>query len=212
MATQDPFHHLGESLQELARRGVLRRWRRGTQLIEEGTHGDTLYIVLSGRLRAYTRDDRDREFTFGTYGPGEYVGEMSLDGGPRSASVETLEASLCATVTRQTLLAYLHDRPEFGLELLGKVIARARAATLSARQLALNDVYGRTKLLLESLAGRPGAPGWHALGERLTHQAIASSVGSSREMVSRVMKSLEAGDHIRSEPEWSVRLPLPPRW
>ena len=52
--------------------------------------------ILSGRLRVFSAGDRDREITYGVYGPAEYLGEMSLDGGPRSASVETLESSTCA--------------------------------------------------------------------------------------------------------------------
>ncbi|WP_163071511.1 Crp/Fnr family transcriptional regulator, partial [Acinetobacter baumannii] len=86
-----------------------------------------------------------REITYGVYGPGEYVGEMSLDGGPRSASVITEEACRLVMVTRASLLTHISEHPEFAFELLTKVIRRARAATLSTKQLALNDVYGRLK-------------------------------------------------------------------
>jgi len=75
-------------VEALAAQGVQRRYRRGALLIQEGETGDTLYIVLQGRLRAFLADDQGKELTLGTYGPLEYVGEMSLDGGPRSANVE----------------------------------------------------------------------------------------------------------------------------
>ena len=116
---------------------------------------------------------------------------MSLDGGPRSASVMTLEATQCAVVTGQTILRHIAEQPEFAFELLAKVIRRARAATLSAKQMALNDVYGRLAALLNTLSV-PGADGTRAVTERLTHLDIANRVGCSREMVSRVMKDLEA--------------------
>ena len=131
----------------------MRRYRKGTLLIQEGDFGDTIFIILDGRLRVYSADDNDREITYGVYGPGEYLGEMSLDGGPRSASVITVASSVCAVVGRRTLERFIADRPEFAFELLSKVIRRARTATISARQLALNDVYGRLRLLLASLAG-----------------------------------------------------------
>ncbi|HET7865296.1 MAG TPA: cyclic nucleotide-binding domain-containing protein, partial [Burkholderiaceae bacterium] len=124
------------ALRALAARGSTRRYRRGTVLIEEGDLSDSLYIILSGRLRAYSAASNGREITYGVYGAGDYLGEMSLDGGPRSASVITLEASVCAVVTRHTLTQHIAEYPEFAFELLAKVIRRARAATLSAKQLA----------------------------------------------------------------------------
>ena len=203
---------MSENLRELASRGDVRRYRKGTILIEEGDRGETLYIILSGRLRAYSAAATGREITYGTYGPGEYLGEMSLDGGVRSATVETMEAASCAVVTRETVRRLVADRPEFAFELLGKVIRRARAATLSAKNLALNDVYGRLKLVLDTLA-EPRADGSRVVADRLTHQALASRLGCSREMVSRVMKDLENGGYVRVDGGLIViRATLPARW
>jgi CRP/FNR family cyclic AMP-dependent transcriptional regulator len=204
---------LPPALVPLARRGLAHAYRKGVILIDEGDRGDTLYIVLSGRVRAFSTDlARGREVTYGTYGPGEYVGELGLDGGLRAASVETLEPSVCVVVTRPTLEAHIAQHPEFAFELLAKVIARARAATLSVRQMALNDVYGRLKLLLESMLGPPGPDGW-AEAERMTHQDIAARVGCSREMVSKVMKELEKGGRVLTTPSaFRVKLPLWVRW
>ena len=146
-------------IQALAALGVQRRYRRGTLLIQEGDTGDTLYIVLQGRLRAYLSGDNGKELTLGNYGPLEYVGEMSLDGGPRSANVEAIEASTCSVVSRATLLAYIAEHPEFALELMSRLIRRARLATESARSVALIDVYGRLARLLNQLAATPNAQG-----------------------------------------------------
>ena len=60
---------------------------KGTVLIHEGDQGSSLFIILSGRVRAYGTGSGGRELTYGIYGPGEYLGEMGLDGGPRSANV-----------------------------------------------------------------------------------------------------------------------------
>jgi len=203
---------LGESLRALARRGVVRRYRAQLLLIEEGDVGDTLYIILDGRLRSFAAGDNGREITYGTYGAGEYVGEMSLDGGPRSASVMTLQPSACAVVTRATLKQHIAEHPEFAFELLAKVIRRARAATLSAKQLALNDVYGRLVLLLNALA-RSDAAGRRFIDERLTHLEMANRLGCSREMVSRLMKDLQRGGYVVPDLErWLLPKTLPARW
>lgn len=193
--------------------GVQRRYRRGTLLIQEGETGDTLYIVLQGRLRAFLGDEAGKELTLGSYGPLEYVGEMSLDGGPRSANVEATEASTCAVVSRVTLLAYIAEHPEFALELMARLIRRARLATESARSVALIDVYGRLVRLLNQLADEPDAQGQRPLRERLTHQQLAQHLACSREMVSRLLKDLETGGYLAVRERWIWLLkPLPARW
>jgi CRP/FNR family cyclic AMP-dependent transcriptional regulator len=204
--------HLPATLRPLAERGELRRYRKHTLLIEEGDRGDTLFIILSGRLRAYSNGDKDREITYGVYGPGEYLGEMSLDGGPRSANVITLEPSTCVIVTRKTIEGYIAECPAFAFELIGKLIRRARAATLSTKQMALNDVYGRLVWLLDTLA-QTQEDGTRLIPERLTHQEIANRLGCSREMVSRLMKDLEAGGYVQVAGTTMVLVrPLPMRW
>lgn len=204
---------MSPALRDLASRGEVRRYRRGTLLIQEGDVGETIFILLAGRVRAFSVGDKEREITYGVYGPGEYVGEMSLDGGPRSASVITVEACTCAVVTRRTLEAFIAERPEFAFELLAKVIRRARTATLSARQLALNDVYGRLKLMLEGLARAEPPDTLRLVGERMTHQEIANRLGCSREMVSRLLKDLENGGYIAlHEGRIALLRNLPARW
>jgi CRP/FNR family transcriptional regulator, cyclic AMP receptor protein len=216
--TETAFSHLPEALRPLAQRGEIKRYRKGQRLIEEGELGDTLFIILSGRVRVYGSNEptgsgaTEREITYGTYGVGDYFGEMSLDGGPRAASVETLETTTCAVITRHTLKAHIAEHPEFAFDLLAKVIRRARAATLSTKQLALNDVYGRLVLLLNSLAA-PQVDGSRLIRERLTHQEMANRLGCSREMVSRLMKDLERGGYVDAK-GGAVQLSraLPARW
>ena len=204
-------------LQGLARRGVVRRFAKGVLLIREGERDDTIYIVLEGRVRVRAEGERGRELTYGIYGPGEYLGELSLDGGPRSADVVTLEACECAIVTRQSVLGHIAEHPEFALELLSNVIRRVRSVTSSARQFALNDVYGRLLHLIQTTAkphpqANAGGP-LLTIEERLTHRELANRLGCSREMVTRLLKDLEGGDYLRLDPERLLVLrTLPSRW
>lgn len=203
---------LSASLQLLAQRGDVRRYPKGTLIIQEGDRGDTLYIIVSGLLRAFSADDSGREITYGVYGPGEYMGEMSLDGGPRSASVITQEPSTCVVLSREQLTRHIAEHPEFAFELLAKVIHRARSVTLSAKRLALNDVYGRLRLLLTQPPEEARGPDGLFHG-RLTHQEVASRIGSSREMVSRLLKDLERGGYVAQQRgRLQVLRSLPPRW
>lgn len=183
------------TLAALAARGEVRRFRKGAILISEGDRNDTMFIVLSGEVKAYSVDDRDRMITYGNYGAGETIGEMSLDGGPRSASVMAVKPTTCAAITRDVLLAQIRANPEFALELMARIIRRARIATRTARNMALLDTYGRVAQLFEGMAVRRD-DGRRWIEARLTHADIANRVGCSREMVSRLMKELRAGGYV----------------
>jgi len=199
------------ALRELAERGRIQSFRKGVVIIQEGDYADTLFVLLSGRVKVFATGENERELVIDTLGAGEYVGEMALDGGPRSASVITLEPTVCSIVTRVTLREHIVQNPEFAFDLLAKVIRRARRATMNLKNLALLDVYGRVARLLTQLAverdGRRQVP------ERLTHQEIAERVGASREMISRLFKDLTRGGYIEVENRLiTLKKPLPPAW
>ncbi len=203
---------LSPTLQPLARRGAVRNYRKNTVIINEGEAGDSLFVLLQGRVKVYSTDTEGREIVFNVVEQGDYFAEMWLDGGPRSASVMTLEPSVCSIVGRTALREHLAEEPEFALELVSQVIRRARAATETARNMALLDVYGRVIVTLEGQRGaaRPDAP---VTLTQITHQSIANRVGASREMVSRLLKDLEKGGYIELGVKRITLLKkLPARW
>jgi CRP/FNR family cyclic AMP-dependent transcriptional regulator len=199
-------------LRVLAERGSFRSWRKNTIILQEGDPGDTLFVILKGSVKAYAMDAEGRELIFGIMQAGDYFGEMSLDGGPRSASIVAEDACTCAVITRTSVLEHLMAHPEFAIELIAKTIRRARLATDTARNIALLDVYGRVARCLEDLAERR-IDGSVWVKQKLTHQDIASRIGSSREMVSRLIKDLERGGYIEQRERRIILLKkLPARW
>jgi len=203
---------LAPSLRALALRGVFRTYRKNTVIINEGEVGDSLFVLLQGRVKVYSTDADGREITYNIVEAGDYFAEMWLDGGPRSASVMTMEPSVCSVVSRNALRDHLAEEPEFALELVSQVIRRARAATETARNMALLDVYGRVIATLENHEG-PASPDNPITITQITHQQIASRVGASREMVSRLLKDLEKGGYIElGVKRITLRKKLPARW
>ncbi|NUZ05915.1 Crp/Fnr family transcriptional regulator [Piscinibacter koreensis] len=181
-------------LESLGAHGHSRSYRAGAILINEGDPGDAIYIVLSGRLQTYLSSEDGRDVVLADHDPGEYVGELALDGSPRSASVRAVSPSTCLIVRGAELRAFLVDHPEFGFHLSQKLTRMVRRLTKQVANLALKDVYGRVVYLFMETSEAIGSE--RIIREKLTQQNIAERIGSSREMVSRVLKDLTAGGYV----------------
>src|SRR5205085_6131973 len=130
-------------LREIARRGGLRSYPANAILITEGDASDTVFIVLSGRVKVFSNNADGKEIVIATHGAGEYVGELALDGGARSASVMTLEPTTCSVVSGANLREFVAVHPDFASHLILKLIRSVRDATESVKSLALEEVYER---------------------------------------------------------------------
>lgn len=198
-------------LRQMAARGNVRTFPAHAVLINEGDRGDSIYIVLDGRVKVYSADANGREVIYNTHGPGEYFGELSLDGGARSASVMALTATACVVVPGPEVRDFIASHPDFAMHLVHKLCALVRRASRNVRSLALEDVYGRVAGLLQELA--PDHDGRRVVAERLTQKDIANRVGASREMVSRILTQLRVGGYIAVQARRIVLLKkLPPGW
>jgi CRP/FNR family cyclic AMP-dependent transcriptional regulator len=199
-------------VRDLARGGQVRSLARNTVFIHEGEKGDSLYVILSGRVKVFVADADGREMVLDIHGPGDYVGEMSLDGRPRSASVLAMEPTVCSVLTRDELRSAIVANPDLAMSLICTLIERARIATENVRNLALMDVYGRVARLLLALAVEQ-PDGRMVVPERLTQQDIADRVGASRDMVSRIFKDLTTGDYVTVvDRQITINRKPPARW
>jgi CRP/FNR family cyclic AMP-dependent transcriptional regulator len=199
-------------LQAMAERGGVKSFPAHAVLVNEEDDSDSIFIVLRGKVKIYGAGANGREVVYTTLGAGEYFGEMTLDGGPRSASVMTLEPTTCVVVTGTNVRDFLGTHPDFALHLVRKLIGLVRRSTDTVKRLALDDVYTRVSKLLHELA-ETDATGRLVVPERLTQQDIADRVGSSREMISRIFKQLTIGGYVAAEGRRIVLLKkLPARW
>ena len=208
----DPFEPLhDEVLRNIATSGVVRTFARNTVLINEGDVGDALYVILSGRVKVYSTNEAGREFVIDFHGAGEYVGEMTLDGEARSASVMTVEPTTCAVVNREQFRDFILAHPDFAMHLIDRLIHRLRVTTGNLKSLALSDVYGRLVRLLNTLS--QDVDGKSIVPEKLTQQDIADRIGASRDMIGKLMKDLVAGGYLAVEDRTiAILKKLPTGW
>ncbi len=197
-------------LKALADHGTVKAYPKNTIIVSEGDRSDSLYVILSGKVKVYLADEEGKEMVLNTQGPGEYFGEIMLDEGPRSASVMTLEPSKFCIVSKEQFNQFLAHNPDVSLELVRSLIHRVRELTKKVSDLALLDVYGRVRQLLLELATEQDGK---LVVERLTQQEMASRVGCAREMISRIFKDLRSGGYIKDDGERLIIVKKPPpRW
>jgi CRP/FNR family cyclic AMP-dependent transcriptional regulator len=184
-----------ESLRLLAALVTRKSVLRGTTIMVAGDPTDSLYIVISGRLKVMMSDAEGKEVILAILGSGEFFGEMGLiDDAPRSASVVSIESCELLCVTKRDFKRCLAENFEMSMAVMRGLVKRLREADRKINSLALLDVYGRVARLLIDMS--EDVDGQKVVSKRLPKQDIAKMIGASREMVSRVMKDLQLGGFI----------------
>src|SRR5215831_16148184 len=141
-----------EELRVFSAHGTVRALPKNAAVVNEGERSDSIYFILSGKVKVYLRNQGGKEVVLNVHGPGEYFGELVLDEGPRSASVVTLESSKLLAVTKADFREFVLSHPDFAMKLIQRLMGRVRALTDNVKNLALLDVYGRVARLLLELA------------------------------------------------------------
>lgn len=195
----------------MAKDGHLRRYKKRALIISEGDFGSSLFVLLEGTVRIFSRDENEHELDFGLLEAGSIFGEMALQGGTRTAAVEAASNCLCAEVPYATLKARLSENPDFAFFLISTLVGRSRSATESAKNLALKTVYQRVVELLEREAIEEN--GVKSIPRKMSQQELANLVGASRDMISKIFKDLTIGKYIViSEMRIVILRSLPKRW
>ena len=168
---------------------------RGATIISAGDTTDSLYVIISGRLKVMMSDDEGREVILAILSSGEYFGEMGLlDDHPRSATVVALEPCELLSLSKRDFKKCLEDNFELAMTVMRGLVRRLREADKKIGSLALMDVYGRVARLLLEMSET--VDGQKVVTKKLAKQDIAKMIGASREMVSWVMKDLQLGGYI----------------
>lgn len=172
----------------LAGESRLRSFRRGQIVFGTGDPGDTLIVVISGRVKVAVRSADGGELTLVVVGPGGTVGDVSVaDGGPRSADVEALEDSSLLMVPQARLQDICTRVPAAGSALARSVAATLRRLTEAMSDVVFLDLPRRVaKVLLSQPRNSDGV-----LSPQLTQQQLAHHAASTRQSVNAALRVFE---------------------
>lgn len=170
-----------------------REYSKGDVIIHAEASGDVFCLIEEGKVKITMVSPDGKEIILSMFGEGEFFGEMAiLDDEPRSASVIAVDTVRLQTIFKDDFLNLLRDNFGITKKILAELSGRLRTASHRIESLATMDVYGRLARYFLDLAekeGKEDGRGYLAI-ERPTHQAIANTIGTSRETVSRLMHDL----------------------
>lgn len=179
-------------LSELLAAATTRRLGAKQELFHKGDPGTRVYIVVEGRLKAFTTSEEGDDVVFGILGPNEVIGEIALFGDTtRTATVTSIDPCELLVLERRDFLAFLRRHPEASIRMLSVLAARLkRVSELVEDTLFLNLPLRLAKKLM-SLARDYGQETEEGLriNLKLSQEEWGDLVGATRESVNKQVRA-----------------------
>lgn len=183
----------GPELDRIATVAVPRSYPKGVRVFHEGDHSDACYIVRTGDLRVTREHSDGRAIALATLGPGDIFGELAmLDGGTRSASVETLSDTELLALPASDVRRVIAERGDIAAKLIVAITRRLRETNERVARQSFQTVPSRVAGVLSQLIAEEAIPiERRGVTVRMTQADLAQLAGTSRESVSRFLATLE---------------------
>jgi CRP-like cAMP-binding protein len=197
------FSELSErELVEIKESFIPQTYKKDNMILLEEEVGSSMFIILRGRVKISRLSDDGREVILSILSDGDFFGEMSiLDGQTRSATVVALDDSDLLVIRRDDFLKMLRNYPQIAINLLKELASRLRRADAQIKSLSLQDAAGKVASTILRLADDAGIikHGMVEISEMPLQQDLANMSGTSRETISRVIKSLCQDGYLKKE-------------
>jgi CRP/FNR family transcriptional regulator len=179
-----------------------RMFKADTVVFFEGDQSDSMYVILNGSVKVYTKADDGSEKILTTLGKGEIFGEYSLiDGHPRSANIATLEGTEMLSISHKDFRQFVTNSPEILWKVLESLTERMRRTNAEQLQIAFRDVPFRLFKVLANLADKHGQTTSEGtrINLKLTVRDLAGMVSANPEQVKRILNRLQSEGLIRAD-------------
>ena len=177
-------------------------FRRGQEIFHQGDPGDTLFIIVSGKVKIAYENPDGRASLLALLGPSDVFGELAIfDPGPRTSTAAAVTPVRASFMDRVALRTWITDYPEIGEQLLRVLARRLRRTQDTYSDMIFTDVPGRVARQLLELAQRFGTAEGSGLrvSHDLTQEELAQLVGSSRETVNKALSDFAHRGWLRLE-------------
>lgn len=203
LADSDFFGSLTEEeIERLVAFGSTVKIGAGQLIFQKGDPGDSLAVVVEGRVRIGTVSADGREATLNYVEAGQSFGEMAiLDGKPRSADATALEPTELFLLRRRELLAFVERHPEVALRMLAVLCQRLRRTTEMVEDAGLRAMAPRIARALLRLAADHGRrqPEGVRIALKLSQRELGAYCGLARENVNRQLSLWRDAGLVRTD-------------
>ncbi len=189
-----------EDLQKLSETMIRQVYKKDNMVLIEEEIGTTMFVILSGRVKISRISDEGREVILSVLCDGDFFGEMSiLDGQTRSANAVTLEDTEMLIIRKELFLQMLYDYPQIAINLLKELAHRLRRSDSQIKSLSLQNALGKVASTILRIADDSGIirQGQVEIAQLPPQQDLANMAGTSRETISRVIKSLNQLGYVK---------------
>lgn len=186
-----------DSLRAVESLCVNRRYEPGQTVFRQGEPGNTLFGVISGKIRISVSSESGQELHLNLIEPGELVGEIAfIDGGPRTATGTAAAPTTCFTIARGPFFALLDRRPQISRHLLYLLCERVRWTSRLVADSAFLSVPDRMLTRLKDLAPSGEVLPDGRVRVRISQQELADYLGVSRQVVNGYLRRWQAEGRV----------------
>lgn len=187
--------------------------KKNTLIFSKGDENNSMYILKEGSVDIFILTETGKELILSSLQDGDYFGELSLlDDAPISTNVMATSDCVLIIIHKADFFSIMERNPTILSNVINCLCSKIRGLTEKVEEFALLDVYHRFTLLLMDLSDL-NENEERVINRSLTHKNIALRIGSSREMVSRIIKDLENGGYISIDKKMiTIKKKLPSAW
>lgn len=189
-----------EELQQMESIAPITVTKKGTLITSPNKSQKRLYLIKSGKVRMYTISNDGKELTIDVLGTGHVFGEISLFApGPHYIYSKAIEDSVICSIDKVQFEQTIMEKPDIALKIIKILSTRLKEMEEMMEQMAYGSVRNKLLFLLNRLSEKFGEPlkehaddenEWIQLGVKVTHQELASMMGSVRETVTELLNEL----------------------
>jgi CRP-like cAMP-binding protein len=163
-------------------------FHKNQHVFEQGDIADTVFYIQKGEVKLTVMSEQGKEAVVAILGPGQFFGEGCMNGHKLRISTTTaMEDSVITSVTKEAMLATLHDEPKFSEMFMAYLLTRNSRIEEDLIDQLFNSSERRLARMLLLLAnfGKAGSP--QLISPNISQETLAEMVGTTRSRVSHFM-------------------------
>lgn len=199
-------------IEAIAGMALCHEYPKNNILAYRGDPTGAVYVVVSGRVKTILTNEDGREVIVRMVGPGGLIGlSTALDGGEQLSNAVTVTRSTVAKFKGASFLRWANESPGARLSVQRELARQVRELYRKTGEHALMSTRDRLLYALLEIAdaeGKEDPEAGRVAFTRPTHQELANRIGTSREVVTRLLAELRDSDLVEADEGRVITVPM----